>query len=100
MILVMATVVVPAAAMDGVRDAMKEMMRQTGKEEGCVSYNLCEDLIEPGRLRISEEWETMPALEAHFRTPHMKVWRTALSDAGFTERDIRIYDGTVVKPDV
>jgi len=97
MILVIGTVVVPAANMDMARDAMKQMMRHTLKEAGCVSYNLCEDLLEPGRLRISEEWETMAALEAHFEVPHMKVWRDALAQAGATGRKVDIYDGTLVK---
>jgi len=98
MILVMGTIVVPAAAMADVRGAMKDMMRETWQEEGCVSYNLCEDLIDSGRIRISEEWETMATLEAHFATPHMKLWRAALADAGITERQVVIYDGKVVKP--
>lgn len=97
MILVMGTVLVPAAGLGAVREAMKDMMRQTLEEEGCVSYNLCEDLFEPGRIRISEEWETMAALDAHFETAHMKDWRAALAKAGISERKVNIYDGTLVK---
>lgn len=97
MILVMGRARVRADAMDAVRDAMKAMMRATLKEEGCVTYNLCEDLFEPGLIRISEEWETMPALEAHFETAHMKVWRDALGAADMSDRNVGIYDGTLLK---
>ena len=97
MILVMGTVLVQGSAMGAVREAMKDMMRQTLQEQGCVSYNLCEDLTEAGRIRISEEWETMAALDAHFETAHMKDWRAALTKAGMMERKVNIYDGTLVK---
>lgn len=98
MIIVMGTMRVKPDTMDAVREAMSAMMAATHEERGCVSYNLCEDLMEPGRIRVSEEWSDMAALEAHFETPHMRIWRAALTEAGVDDRDVKIYDATLVKP--
>lgn len=97
MILVIGTVTVPPEAAEAVRPAMADMMRATREEAGCVSYNLCEDLLEPGRIVISEEWESMAALEAHFAADHMATWRQALADVSVSARDVKVYDGTLAR---
>jgi quinol monooxygenase YgiN len=97
MIVVMGTLTVRPEAMAAVREAMRAMMTATLREAGCLSYNLCEDLLEPGRVRVSEEWETMAALDAHLETDHMKTWRAALGEAGVGGRKVSIYEGTVVR---
>lgn len=97
MILVIGTMAVPAEKMNDVRDAMKVMVSATLKEDGCVSYNLCEDLFEEGRIRVSEEWETLASLDAHMETAHMAVWREALGQAGAFGRAVNVYDGSLLR---
>lgn len=97
MIVVVGTMTVRLDAVDSVVEAMRVMMRASRAEAGCVSYALCEDVTEPGRIHVAEQWESLEALEAHYQSPHMKVWRAALGKAGVAGRDVRIYDGTLVR---
>jgi len=43
-------------------------------EAGCHAYAFYQDLEDPGRIRIYEEWEDQAALDAHFATPHMAAF--------------------------
>jgi len=97
MILVIGTSAVPADTMDKVRDAMKTMVTETLKEEGCVTYNLCEDIHQAGVIRISEEWETNEHLDAHMETAHMKDWRAVLAEVGVLSRAVNVYDGALLR---
>lgn len=45
-----------------------ELSEATWKEEGCITYYFLQQ--EGNRFLIVEEWESMPHLEAHFKTEH------------------------------
>ncbi len=42
-----------------------ENMRASRAEDGCISYGLMADPIEPGRVVLYERWESPEALAAH-----------------------------------
>jgi len=48
----------------------KELVLETRKESGCVSYELCQSLKNDTHIAFIEEWENQAALDAHFQTPH------------------------------
>ena len=48
----------------------RELVAETRKEEGCISYELFEELDHPHSLTLMEEWTTMNALHFHTQTPH------------------------------
>ena len=48
----------------------RELVVETRKEEGCISYELFEELDAPNSLTLIEEWETLNALELHTKAPH------------------------------
>lgn len=41
-------------------------------DEGCVHYDLYQDIKNPQILTIMEEWESMEALDKHMQAPHFK----------------------------
>tara|TARA_R110002096_G_scaffold405440_1_gene603486 strand:- start:74 stop:376 length:303 start_codon:yes stop_codon:yes gene_type:complete len=43
-------------------------------EPGCHAYAFYQDLEDPTRIRIYEEWEDQAALDAHFAMPHMATF--------------------------
>ena len=89
----MGTVRVDPDAIERLRPAMEAMMAASRAEDGCLVYAYSLDLLEPGLVRVSEQWTDRAALEAHFKTPHMAVWRQALAGQ-VRDRDIKLYDSS------
>lgn len=50
----------------------KEMVEKTVKEEGCIKYELFQDVKNPKTLIIIEEWEDEEALSKHMASEHFK----------------------------
>ena len=74
------------------------MARATRDEDGCITYAFYRDIENPGRFRVYEEWRDQAALEAHFATPHMAEFRSALRTIRVLGRDIMNYEaGAVTK---
>ena len=61
----------------------KENVPNVLAEDGCVQYAPCVDAstgwktqaVDPQRMMVVEKWETMDALQAHARAPHMIAFR-------------------------
>jgi quinol monooxygenase YgiN len=78
--------------------AAREMMQETRKEPGCISYTFSADLEEPGRFRIFEEWASEDALRAHFASPHMARFQKAVGGLGVREMAVQRYEVAKVAP--
>jgi len=50
----------------------RELVAETRKEAGCLSYGLFEDTNDGAALTLLESWESPAHLEAHFQTGHFK----------------------------
>lgn len=74
--------------------AASEMMAETHKEQGCVTYVFSASFDDPGLFHIFEEWESMADLQAHFQAPHMAVFQEKMANFGVTERVINRYSVT------
>lgn len=46
------------------------LVKETVKEQGCISYELFQELDNPNNLTLIEEWEDEDALQRHTQTPH------------------------------
>ncbi|WOO37997.1 putative quinol monooxygenase [Anaerocolumna sp. AGMB13020] len=46
------------------------LVKETVKEQGCISYELFQALDDPNSLTLIEEWEDEQALHRHTKTPH------------------------------
>jgi quinol monooxygenase YgiN len=78
--------------------AASEMMRETRREPGCISYVFSADVEEPGAFRIFEEWESQEALDAHFASPHMAAFQAKVGGLGVKEMAVRKYQIASVGP--
>lgn len=95
MIHLIATLTIQPGSLAAVTEAAKPCLEATRKEDGCMSYDLHVDVTDDTRLVFVERWENRAALDAHFKTPHLQVWREAGSQY-FTSRNIEIIeDGKV-----
>ena len=56
------------------RAALLELTVATRPEDGCVLYDLHEDVDDPGILVFYEIWDTAAAHAAHDATPHVQAF--------------------------
>lgn len=72
-----------------VRAAMLDMMAETQKEAGCLTYRFYRDLVDPARYHVYEEWESDAHLADHAASAHMKVYRGRLKEIGVVSRRVK-----------
>ena len=68
------------------------MLAASRAEDGCVTYSYGEDVAEPGLIRVFEVWRDQAAIDAHFKAPHMAVWRAACAEHGVSDRRLFAYE--------
>jgi quinol monooxygenase YgiN len=78
--------------------AMRELMVETRKEPGCISYSFLADLENPGDFRVFEEWKSQQDLDAHIKTPHMARFQKAVPTLGFRGMKLQRYEVSSVGP--
>ena len=98
MLIVTGVVEVSDAAVEKAIAAAQEMVAETLKEPGCLIYEFSQILGQATRFRVYEEWQDQAALEAHFATPHMAVFRAALGEVGLTSRELYTITGGQKQP--
>lgn len=91
MIIVAGTISVDPADFDAYRAAAEQMIAATLHETGCQVYNFAQSVVDPTEIRIFEIWDSKEALDAHFESPHMAVFREALSGLKTGDRDLALY---------
>jgi len=64
----------------------------TRAETGCAAYSYAVDVLDPNLLRISEEWSSEEAIDAHMRAPHMGALFDALGAAKVESTRIDAYE--------
>jgi quinol monooxygenase YgiN len=92
MIIVMGEIRIEEGAHEAVREALHDMERETREEPGCLTYAFSLDINDSTLVRISERWESMVALKAHFATPHMAAFGTAIAKIQPSSLDVKAYD--------
>ena len=74
------------------RPHLQTLVSETRAKDGCHSYDVAEDLFEPGLIRFSETWPDRQTLDRHMQAPHMTPWREAVKAHGLLGRDFTVYD--------
>jgi quinol monooxygenase YgiN len=79
MIAIIGHVDVDPRVRDRLVESTVELQRSTAADEpGCVTYTIAADPADPGRIRITELWESAEALDAHFQHPNFFATGEAL----------------------
>lgn len=76
--------------LDRILELSKEMVETTVKEEGCIKYELCQDVKDPKIIIILEEWENEEALNKHIASEHFKRIIPQLNELREKASDINI----------
>ncbi|WP_427964903.1 putative quinol monooxygenase [Altererythrobacter sp.] len=92
MIVIAGTVRIPTGALEKVRTAMEPLLNATRAEDGCIRYAFAQDVLDPDLIHVAEAWRDREALKAHFESPHMAEWRTAIGEIGAFDRDLRMFE--------
>jgi len=58
--------------LDKILELSAEMVEKTVKEEGCIKYELFQDIKAPEVIVIIEEWESEEALRRHMASEHFR----------------------------
>jgi quinol monooxygenase YgiN len=83
MICVIATIEVAPGRREELLAAVRRIVPTVRKEEGCIEYGPMVDAtsglpaqgeVRPSVVTMVEKWESLAALEAHLKTPHMMAF--------------------------
>ena len=77
MILVVAKLDVAGEHRDAFVEAARAAVAEVRAEEGCLAYDLHEDVERPGRFVFVEEYRDEAALSAHSGSRHLADFRAA-----------------------
>lgn len=97
-VIVAGAVRVPPENLVAFRPHMQTMLEASRAEAGCLAYSYAEDVLEPGLIRIFETWESQAAIDAHFQTAHMAVWRSHWPSFGVSDRRLFAYEVAAQRP--
>ena len=78
--------------------AVREMMRDTRREAGCIAYVFSADVEDEAVFHVFEQWESAAALAAHFQAPHMARFQQAAAGLGVAETKLQRYEVANVGP--
>lgn len=92
MLIVAAELSIEAGATDAVKEELRTMETESRKESGCQTYAFSIDVNDPETLRITERWDSMDDLKAHFQTPHMAAFGAAMAQIKPKGMDVKVYE--------
>ena len=69
-----------------------KFVEATKSLDGCIAYDVAEDITDPGLIRFSELWPSQQALDAHLSAPHIAPWREAAKEHGLLARHFTAYE--------
>jgi quinol monooxygenase YgiN len=88
MLVVTGIIEVSEDSMDAAKALAGPMGTASRAEPGCHAYAFYQDVEEPTRIRIYEEWTDQAALDAHFQMPHMAVFAEGLGKLTVKSMDV------------
>lgn len=97
MLLIVGTIRLPPQNLSMARPVMQLMVVASRAEEGCITYSYAEDLFDPGLIHVSELWRNRGALDLHFASDHIALWRAEWPRLGIGNRELVLHevgDGT------
>ena len=92
MILVLADIETTPEGIDAMRAAIKAMEAASQAEPGCISYRFTQELSNPERMVVVEQWTSVEALVEHFAMPHMATFGEAMAKNPPLSVNAKMYD--------
>ncbi|HJR56777.1 MAG TPA: putative quinol monooxygenase [Rhizomicrobium sp.] len=92
MVVIIGALRFPPGSIARARPHLEALVTATRAKDGCLSYDVAEDLFDPGLIRFCETWPDQATLDRHLQAPHMVPWRAAVDELGLMGRDFTVYD--------
>ena len=96
MIVVNARIEATQETISALKQAILTMEQASQAETGCEDYTFSVELGNTNVLRITEKWDSMDALQAHFATPHMAEFQAAMAAHPPKDASVNFYEATQV----
>lgn len=80
------------------QSAISTMEVASREEPGCEDYTFSVELNDPTVIRITEKWQTVEALQAHFTTPHMAEFQQAMGAHPPVAMEAKFYEVEEIHP--
>lgn len=74
---IVAIMKVKPEAMKDIMPIFQAIVQGSQEEEGCISYNLHQDINDPTTFIMLEEWQSQDAIDFHNATDHYKAFKEA-----------------------
>ena len=96
MIIVWGSIEARPECLDEVSRLSLEHVHRSRAEPGCISHSVQLDVENPSVFIFFEQWEDMPALQAHFAVPESQGFVTSVADLAVSAPVIKIFESTQV----
>lgn len=73
------------------KDLAKPLIAASQAENGCIAYDLYEDIDHPNILTFIEEWTDKDAIISHTKTEHYTSIIPELTKLHSEEKEVRLY---------
>ena len=80
------------------QSAISTMEAASREEAGCLDYTFSVELNNPNVLRITEKWQSLDDLKAHFATPHMAEFQGTMGANPPANLDVCFYEAEEIQP--
>lgn len=77
---IVATIAVQPDKIQEMLPIFEAVVTGSQEEEGCISYNLYQDVADSTKFTILEEWKSQEAINFHNNTEHFKTFKEASKD--------------------
>lgn len=85
-------------AVDALREAMATMEAACRAEAGCHDFTYSTEVNNPDVVRLTEKWDDIDALRAHFQQPHMVDFREAMAAHPPKSVTVSFFDANQIDP--
>ncbi|WP_010458124.1 putative quinol monooxygenase [Acidovorax radicis] len=96
MIIVTGHVIARPDTQEAVEQLAVEHVLRSRAEPGCISHEVSRDVQQPLRFVFVERWESMAALQAHFRVEASRTFAQSMASLCQEPPQIDIYEAAAV----
>jgi quinol monooxygenase YgiN len=98
MILVTGHIDFDPARRDDFLAALEPLVKGSLADPGCLQYTFSADFENPGRVHVTERWETEELMQAHMAMPHFGEFGQAMRSVGVRAVKVFKHEVTSSKP--
>lgn len=92
MITIVAKSIIKEGKVEEFKALAKELIEESRKEEGCISYNLNQDLNNKNVLTFIEEWQDKEAIALHNNSVHFTTIVPKFGEFREKASEINLYE--------